>query len=595
MEKTAQERGMLNKLREKINLSGRALEAINPEFSDLMDDLRSADEKIRQHAEQVKPSIRAAKSLVRRRDYLGAAVNLSAFHEKCRFVSAELQKFINSIDMKHYKFLLNQFDDEQKEMLFGYDPSKEINLEENAADDIIATASIKKLAGVKDWWFSITDPIGDLASNLSTSRGRAMRAFENKFDVSFLKNLKIDTARMADSSEKFLSFLIGIFKQLATAVATRNLNVYVKYAKEFINKFGHFHTQFIKYHKERILPLKEQQDKMNKEIEEAQRKELELHRKETLEKEEKEKVLKRLQDQAVAMRAQQEARKVQTVPGKAPSVLDMLEKKHGPVSNFVAKPSEQKKNEDNIPLDLTKKKADFISQIEKFASNNDYKNVISSILKFSEELEDSSSDESLKLLAIAEGMMDDYKKAGIFDFFKKKDDNEQEEDQVEAQEVPEIKKQRAPKLSPPPSPLARPVVHTIPDGRLNSKFSSVPALAKIKADNVRISPGAANHIFQIIAKRFYDYGFDDDDFDSASEARIINELKNAVVRSIVLTVSPSEDIHNPQDKQLELYTYINLNNISSMEGNAKLKILCRFLAVSGTVSVRTIQKNFLME
>ena len=93
---------------------------------------------------------------------------MSAFHERCRYITAELNRFNQSVDLKHYKFLLDQFDDEQKEKLFGYDPNKEIDLSDEvaaAADGLINTAALKKVAGASDWWFKMTDPIADLATD----------------------------------------------------------------------------------------------------------------------------------------------------------------------------------------------------------------------------------------------------------------------------------------------------------------------------------------------------------------------------------------------------------------------------------------------
>src|SRR5258706_11646075 len=166
-DKFAQERGILNKLRENINLSGKMLEKISPSFQETMDRLRETDEGIRQQAEGLKDLVRAGKSLVSRRDYLSAAINFSAFHERCRTIASMLEKFKSSVNLKHYKFLLDQFDDEQKEQLFGYDPNKKL-----AAD---TSSALIKDAGLSDWWFKITDPVADLAHNLGSQRGAAMR------------------------------------------------------------------------------------------------------------------------------------------------------------------------------------------------------------------------------------------------------------------------------------------------------------------------------------------------------------------------------------------------------------------------------------
>jgi hypothetical protein len=78
---------------------------------------------------------------------------------------------------------------------------------------------------------------------------------------------------------------------------------------------------------------------------------------------------------------------------------------------------------DNVPIPLTNKKSneDFINMLEKYASDDNTELFVSEVLKYSEELENTNPENSLKLLAIAEGIIEDYKTAGIFDLFKKED------------------------------------------------------------------------------------------------------------------------------------------------------------------------------
>jgi hypothetical protein len=65
--------------------------------------------------------------------------------------------------------------------------------------------------------------------------------------------------------------------------------------------------------------------------------------------------------------------------------------------------------------------------LEKLASNNNPKDLALSILKYSAELEDTAPEESLKLLAIAEGIIEDYKTAGLWDFIKRGPEDRQEQ------------------------------------------------------------------------------------------------------------------------------------------------------------------------
>lgn len=560
--KTAQERSLLNKLRERTNISGKILEGLNDEFAELMTRLRSTDEKIRAHAEQTKDLTRAAKSLLNRRDYLSSAANISAFHERCRYISAELEKFIRSVDLKHYKFLLDQFDDEQKEQLFGYDPTKDLSLD--SATAAFVSLSIIKQAGLSDWWFSMTDPLADVAHNLTTGRGQAMRALEKRFSISFLKSLKTNSSIMVSKTERLLQLLLAIFKKLGTALAKRNVDQYVENAKLFIRKFAEYHTVFVKYYNTNIVPLKEQHNQLM----EAAR-------------------------QAEADKAKEDvARKIKEDEDKPQLPVNYTETSL--TDNQQKQPNESKpkaeKPEELLYEDVSKlpqpeaKKAhiEFFDRIEKFASVDDKSGMLNAILAYSEELETSSPEASMKLLAIAEGISDDAGWLGV----------------LPHNEAPAKKELDHPLDLTPPSRRQMPVKLDLPEGRVDKKYSSIPALASITADQIRITPPAADHIAKLFIRRLYDLDLADTmyNLDDNFEAHVINELRNAVVRGIVITNSQSSDTHNPIDRQLEIYSYVNLNSIDkSMKGIAKLKIACRFSLHTKTLSIRTIQRNFNIE
>lgn len=595
MNKLAQERGVLNTLRDKANVTGRILESINPEFASMMEKLRSTDERIRNHAADIRATVKSAKSLANRRDYLSAATNISAFHERCRWISANLKKFISSVDMKHYKFLLDQFDDEQKEQLFGYDPNKELEVNEEDAgdvslsDDRIVTA-LAKQAGLSDWWFNSTSPIADVAHNLTNERGIAMRQMEKKFSISFLKELKASTHIMVARTEKFLQFLLGIFKRLATALAKRNVDQYVEAAKTFISKFAAYHDKLFVYYTKSIMPLKEQHEKLLAE---------------------KEEVKARQAEQAAAKQREQAARQTKPLPfPSAPAKptpqegsllpFDKTQDKPmyepGNLREMLSKEPEDADtkvmvNKENMPLDLKRRKAEFIASIEKLAENDDPKELMISILAHSKELRDIDPETSLKLLAIAEGIVEDYKTAApkkFFDWSKP------------AKTVPKIdapkKKDESDLLGNPPPARNAPLKHNIPEGRVDQKYGSIPVLAAISADRIRATPQASNHIASIFVKRLYDLNMDVGGLDMSLEGSVVNEIRKAVVRGIVLNNSPSDDTHNPLDRQLEIYTYVNLKDINpSLNGIAKLKVLCRLSLSNGSLSLRTISRNFSAE
>jgi len=84
--------------------------------------------------------------------------------------------------------------------------------------------------------------------------------------------------------------------------------------------------------------------------------------------------------------------------------------------------------------------------------------------------------------------------------------------------------------------------------------------------------------------------------DLSLENNIVNQIRAAVPRGIVLTNVISDDTHNPLDRQLEIYTYVKLSDIDpGLDGIAKLTVGCRLSLSNGTLSLRTISKNFNAE
>lgn len=128
---------------------------------------------------------------------------------------------------------------------------------------------------------------------------------------------------------------------------------------------------------------------------------------------------------------------------------------------------------------------------------------------------------------------------------------------------------------------------------MEQKYNQFPILQAIPANSIRITPNAAQHIVSIFEKRLYDIGLDADKLD---DTRLLNELRNAIVKGYILYNHQSDDSHNPLDRQLEMYSYIDLATLDpSYAGLAQFKMLCRLSLTHGTLSVRTIQRNFPVE
>ena len=104
---------------------------------------------------------------------------------------------------------------------------------------------------------------------------------------------------------------------------------------------------------------------------------------------------------------------------------------------------------------------------------------------------------------------------------------------------------------------------------------------------------AARHIFTIFLKRLYDLNMEAEEPDISTERNVINEIRKAIPRGIVLYNYSSDDTFNPLDRQLEIYIYLDTKNIDqSLRGIAKLRVICRLSLYNGTLTLRTIDRNF---
>lgn len=428
MDKEAQQRSFFSKVRDTLNIGGRILEEVNIEFATIMGKLRESDADIREKATDLKQLATNAVKLVRARHYMDVAVNVSAFHERVRFIAAKMERFNSSVDLRHYSYLLDQLPEQEKEKLFSYDPSKKITLDAEAADYSFA---LTKQAAFTDWFFQAEN------AEPNSKQNTAMKSLENRFKIPLLKNLKAQSISMTERTYQFYKYMLLTFKKLGWAVATRKVDKYVEISNDFIRKFAEYHNHFVKYYETNILPLKQQQDKMKAD-------------QEAKTYAERANMAQEFQDRAQNYTGNSD---MSMAPGPAESLQTHFQAPSLPTQEEKAKVLDQlpsDENKDNIPINLTTPKqpqpqeqktkprpmnlrdrpatAAFISTLEKLASEDQAEELLSMILKQSAELEGVDADKSLQLFAIAEGMIEDYKTAGILDFWKKKDEEDALED-----------------------------------------------------------------------------------------------------------------------------------------------------------------------
>lgn len=257
MQKTAQKRSLLNKLREVTNISGIATEKFfNPEFQDLMDRLRDqTDDPIRaivsgeaignasapDDAISLKELLKNIKSNINRREYMTAVASLSRFYHKMHDVVDLLKKFNSNVDKIHEKFLFEGLDEDNKRHL--RDLKKRLS-----AYNEIRNASFVKEANILDFF-----------TNIATERGRALAAWEKRYPKQ-LGKLKKDTGTMLQQAERLLSTTLSALKEMASARATRNPDNYIKIGNDKIVKgFEAFDRNFKEYYNSNVKGFLEKQ------------------------------------------------------------------------------------------------------------------------------------------------------------------------------------------------------------------------------------------------------------------------------------------------------------------------------------------------
>lgn len=245
MQKTAQRRGILNKLREMTNVSGIAAEKFfNPEFQKVMESLRAKDNAVRalvsgQEIEGADPGsdpislkdlLKSAKSNFNRREYMTAVAELGRFHKKLFDVVQSIKDLSLDVDAVHHEFLFKDLGDEQKKQLADL----KTRFAAQRQDAIVKEASIM-----------------DFFYNIGTKRGRALAAWEKRYPKQVGK-LKKDTSMLLSRSDAMLGQILSALKEMASARATRNVDNYMKSADKITKSYQNYDKIFKDYYNSNI-------------------------------------------------------------------------------------------------------------------------------------------------------------------------------------------------------------------------------------------------------------------------------------------------------------------------------------------------------
>ena len=236
MQKTAQKRSVLNKLREMTNVSGKAAEAFfNPQFKAVMEHIRKKDDQIRTFVvgkrlgdaeadpggPALKDCLKQVKSNINRRELMTAGHDLAVFHEQVAKIVAEIKSINHKVDEVHNEFLYEKLTDEQRERLKG--------LKTRFAQQ---QAVLIKEAGIADFW-----------QNTFTQRGRGLAAWEKRYP-SKVNEIKNGLTSVFQKSESLLDVIIDALKEMASARSVRNIDNYMKGTAKIEKAFSTYERTF---------------------------------------------------------------------------------------------------------------------------------------------------------------------------------------------------------------------------------------------------------------------------------------------------------------------------------------------------------------
>jgi hypothetical protein len=224
----------------------------------------------------------------------------------------------------------------------------------------------------------------------------------------------------------------------------------------------------------------------------------------------------------------------------------------------------------------------FLGRIEVLSSEEE---VVREILNYSEEVEKYSEEESLKLIAVAEGILE--KRGGVFDKFTsrfkdKKDPNAPKDPEAPPsteEMVPAtlpagtspVKTERPSEMVPveeeddilsgirPPNGFV-PINHGIPEGSVEKRWGEIPFLAKIRPDQIGLSTPTANGLLKKLLQYFHHnfipvakvVGFNE---------KLIAAVKKSITRGVLVSNMACGDKHNGRDCALEVFGYVRLGEI----------------------------------
>lgn len=256
MDKTAQERGWRNKLRDLANIPAEKMTGFfRPEHERVMKILREMDDMIRAEltgkqigtampttSGSAKDLLKSARKNFNRNEFITGISELAAFHEKMFIVVKEIEKFSIDVNRIHHKFLFEGVDEDKINRLRSH-------MERRA--ELEMAVLMTKEAGIMDFFH-----------NIGTPRGRALSAWVKKYPKE-TKELRERGMSLIDAGQALFDNTLGILKKMATARATRRPDDYSDEANKIKNEFAKFDAGekgFTTYYNSVVMPFMKTRD-----------------------------------------------------------------------------------------------------------------------------------------------------------------------------------------------------------------------------------------------------------------------------------------------------------------------------------------------
>lgn len=232
---TAQDRGRVNKLKEKLDVSGVALEIFNSEVRQALGIMRSLDKEIRtivigkSRADgSFKSILKLVKSNINRRQYVEAYAGLSDFYFYFQEIGDIALKFTQSENDIFDRFLHDNKSDAQKEKVLRLN-----SLIKNIAKEAQFNENLVKHAG-----------FGDFIHNVFSPKGRADAAFEKRYPNK-ARELKDGLISLLDMCQSAYENLIQSLDEMDSSIASRKIGSFAKAIEKLLNYFLGFGSSFV--------------------------------------------------------------------------------------------------------------------------------------------------------------------------------------------------------------------------------------------------------------------------------------------------------------------------------------------------------------